>query len=44
MNRQAQTVVLFLTGGALLHAGSTDLYLRYVKSGLRPLLMGAGRT
>ncbi|MDX2936427.1 TIGR03943 family putative permease subunit [Streptomyces ipomoeae] len=42
MNRQAQTVVLFLTGGALLHAGSTDLYLRYVKSGLRPLLMGAG--
>ncbi|WP_215448213.1 TIGR03943 family protein [Streptomyces sp. ATCC 21386] len=42
MNRQAQTVVLFLTGGALLHAGFTDLYLRYVKAGLRPLLIGAG--
>ncbi|WP_338896934.1 TIGR03943 family protein [Streptomyces sp. TG1A-60] len=42
MNRQAQTVVLFLTGGALLHAGFTDLYLRYVKAGLRPLLVGAG--
>ncbi|WP_327748570.1 TIGR03943 family putative permease subunit [Streptomyces europaeiscabiei] len=42
MNRQAQTVILFLTGGALLHAGFTDLYLRYVKAGLRPLLIGAG--
>lgn len=42
MNRQAQTVVLFLTGGGLLHAGFTDLYLRYVKAGLRPLLIGAG--
>ncbi|UUU32105.1 TIGR03943 family protein [Streptomyces sp. CA-210063] len=42
MNRQAQTVVLFLTGGALLHAGFTDLYLRYVKAGLQPLLIGAG--
>ncbi|MGW0712215.1 TIGR03943 family putative permease subunit [Streptomyces sp. NPDC002643] len=42
MNRQAQTVLLFLTGGALLHAGFTDLYLRYVKAGLRPLLIGAG--
>jgi uncharacterized repeat protein (TIGR03943 family) len=42
VNRQAQTVVLFLTGGALLHAGFTDLYLRYVKAGLRPLLIGAG--
>ncbi|MGW0826676.1 TIGR03943 family putative permease subunit [Streptomyces sp. NPDC002845] len=42
MNRQAQAVVLFLVGGALLRAGSTDLYLRYVKAGLRPLVLGAG--
>lgn len=42
MNKQAQTAVLFLTGAALLHAGTTDLYLRYVKSGLRPLLLLAG--
>ncbi|MGW7380731.1 TIGR03943 family putative permease subunit [Streptomyces sp. NPDC054794] len=42
MNRQAQAAVLFLTGAALLHAGFTDLYLRYVKAGLRPLLLAAG--
>ncbi|OIJ69662.1 TIGR03943 family putative permease subunit [Streptomyces mangrovisoli] len=42
MNRQAQTAVLFLIGAALLHAGMTDLYLRYVKAGLRPLLLLAG--
>ncbi|MFG3047269.1 TIGR03943 family putative permease subunit [Streptomyces sp. NPDC048241] len=42
MNRQAQAAVMFLLGGALLHAGTTDLYLRYVKSGLRPLLLAAG--
>jgi uncharacterized repeat protein (TIGR03943 family) len=42
VNKQAQTAVLFLTGAALLHAGTTDLYLRYVKSGLRPLLLLAG--
>ncbi|MFD6288642.1 TIGR03943 family putative permease subunit [Streptomyces sp. NPDC060205] len=42
MNRQAQAAVLFLTGGAILHAGLTDLYLRYVKAGLRPLLLAAG--
>ncbi|WP_416970554.1 TIGR03943 family putative permease subunit [Streptomyces sp. 4F14] len=42
MNRQAQSAVLFLLGAALLHAGSTDLYLRYVKAGLRPLLLAAG--
>ncbi|MEU9467683.1 TIGR03943 family protein [Streptomyces avermitilis] len=42
MNRQAQAVVLFLVGGAVLRAGSTDLYLRYVKAGLRPLLLVAG--
>lgn len=33
---------MFLTGGALLHAGYTDLYLRYVKAGLRPLLLASG--
>ncbi|WP_328395105.1 TIGR03943 family protein [Streptomyces sp. NBC_00390] len=42
MNRQAQAVVLFLIGGAVLRAGLTDLYLRYVKAGLRPLLLVAG--
>ncbi|QNP71183.1 TIGR03943 family protein [Streptomyces roseirectus] len=42
MNRQAQSAVLFLLGAALLHAGTTDLYLRYVKAGLRPLLLAAG--
>ncbi|WP_314410016.1 TIGR03943 family putative permease subunit [Streptomyces sp. DSM 40484] len=42
MNRQAQAAVLFLTGGAILHTGLTDLYLRYVKTGLRPLLLAAG--
>ncbi|MFD4623987.1 TIGR03943 family putative permease subunit [Streptomyces sp. NPDC058475] len=42
MNRQAQAAVLFLVGAAVLHAGSTDLYLRYVKAGLQPLLLGAG--
>lgn len=42
MNRQAQAAVLFLVGGAMLHAGTTDLYLRYVKAGLQPLLLAAG--
>ncbi|MFD5624686.1 TIGR03943 family putative permease subunit [Streptomyces sp. NPDC127072] len=42
MNRQAQAAVLFLVGAAILKAGSSDLYLRYVKAGLRPLLLGAG--
>jgi len=42
VNRQAQSAVLFLLGAALLHAGSTDLYLRYVKAGLQPLLLAAG--
>ncbi|MEV6318362.1 TIGR03943 family protein [Streptomyces sp. NPDC051776] len=42
MNREAQAAVLFLIGGALLRAGFTDLYLRYVKAGLRPLLLVAG--
>ncbi|POX52070.1 TIGR03943 family putative permease subunit [Streptomyces sp. Ru72] len=42
MNRQAQAAVMFLVGGALLHAGTTGLYLRYVKAGLQPLLLAAG--
>lgn len=42
MNRQAQSAVLFVLGAALLHAGLTDLYLRYVKAGLQPLVLAAG--
>jgi len=42
VNRQAQAAVLFLTGAALLHAGLTNLYLRYVKAGLQPLLLLSG--
>jgi uncharacterized repeat protein (TIGR03943 family) len=42
VNRQAQGLVLFLLGGAVLRASLTDLYLRYVKTGLRPLLLVAG--
>lgn len=33
---------MFLLGAALLHAGVTDLYLRYVKAGLQPLLLASG--
>lgn len=42
MNRQAQAVVLLLLGGAVLKASISDLYLRYVKEGLRPFLVAAG--
>ncbi|WNM29141.1 TIGR03943 family protein [Streptomyces sp. Li-HN-5-11] len=42
MNRQAQAAVMFLVGAALLHAGISGLYLRYVKAGLQPLLLGSG--
>jgi uncharacterized repeat protein (TIGR03943 family) len=42
VNRLAQTALLFLLGATLLHAGMTDLYLRYVKAGLRPLVLLAG--
>lgn len=42
MNREAQAAVLLLTGVAMLHAGLSDLYLRYVKAGLQPLLLAAG--
>ena len=42
VNRQAQAVVLLLLGGAVLKASVTDMYLRYVKEGLRPFLIAAG--
>jgi len=42
VNRQAQGVVLLLLGGAVLKASLTDVYLRYVKEGLRPFLIAAG--
>ncbi len=42
MNRETQGFVLLLLGGAVLRAGLTDVYLRYVKAGLRPLLIVAG--
>jgi uncharacterized repeat protein (TIGR03943 family) len=42
LNRQAQAALLFLLGATVLHAGWTDLHLRYVKAGLRPLLLLSG--
>jgi uncharacterized repeat protein (TIGR03943 family) len=37
-----QALVLLLVGVAVLRASAGDLYLRYVKSGLRPLLVAGG--
>ncbi|WP_225839233.1 TIGR03943 family protein [Streptomyces sp. NK08204] len=43
MKRPVQALLLLLTGCGLLHAALfTDLYLRYVKHGQRPLLVTAG--
>ena len=43
MKRTAQVLLLVLTGLGLLHTALfTDLYLRYVKEGLRPLLIVSG--
>lgn len=43
MKRPLQLLLLALTGTGLLHAALfTDLYLRYVKEGLRPLLIVSG--
>lgn len=42
MNRQAQAVVMLLLGGTVVKASVTDMYLRYVKEGLRPFLIAAG--
>jgi uncharacterized repeat protein (TIGR03943 family) len=41
VNRETQGVVLLLVGGSVLYASLTDLHLRYVKGGLRPLLLVA---
>jgi uncharacterized repeat protein (TIGR03943 family) len=42
MNREAQSVLLLLVGGAVLRISVSDVYLRYVKEGLRPFLIVAG--
>jgi uncharacterized repeat protein (TIGR03943 family) len=42
VNRAAQASILLLVGAAVLRASLTDLYLRYVKQGLRPFLIAAG--
>ena len=42
MNRQAQAVVMLLLGGTVVKVSVTDMYLRYVKEGLRPFLIAAG--
>ncbi|GGJ54669.1 TIGR03943 family putative permease subunit [Streptomyces brasiliensis] len=43
MKRPVQVLLLAITGIGLLHAALfTDLYLRYVKEGLRPLLIVSG--
>ncbi|GGS76176.1 TIGR03943 family putative permease subunit [Streptomyces cinerochromogenes] len=43
MKRPVQTLLLALTGAGLLHTALfTDIYLRYVKAGLRPLLIASG--
>ncbi len=42
MSRLAQAVVMLLLGGAVVKSSTTDAYLRYVKHGLRPLLIVGG--
>jgi uncharacterized repeat protein (TIGR03943 family) len=42
VNREAQSVLLLLVGGAVLRISLSDVYLRYVKAGLRPFLIVAG--
>jgi uncharacterized repeat protein (TIGR03943 family) len=43
VKRYAQVALLVLSGLGVLHATLvTDLYLRYVKEGMRPLLIGSG--
>jgi uncharacterized repeat protein (TIGR03943 family) len=42
VNRRAQAVVMLLLGGAVVKASVSDMFLRYVKEGLRPLLITAG--
>ncbi|MEU8472616.1 TIGR03943 family protein [Streptomyces sp. NPDC029006] len=43
MRRHVQTLLLALTGAGLLHSALlTDTYLRYVRAGLRPMLITSG--
>ena len=42
MSRLTQAVIMLLFGGAILKATITDIYLRYIKEGLRPFLIAAG--
>ncbi|BCY08263.1 TIGR03943 family protein [Actinoplanes sp. L3-i22] len=42
MSRMAQAVIMLLFGGAIIKATVTDVFLRYVKEGLRPFLLVAG--
>jgi uncharacterized repeat protein (TIGR03943 family) len=42
MNRPAQAVVMLLLGGAVVKASVSGMFLRYVKHGLRPVLIAAG--
>ncbi|MEP7020766.1 MAG: TIGR03943 family protein [Pseudonocardiales bacterium] len=42
MSREAQSLLVTLLGAAVLRLGWTDVYLRYVKAGLRPYLLIAG--
>ncbi|MER6924439.1 TIGR03943 family protein, partial [Streptomyces spiralis] len=43
MRRPLQVALLVLSGLGLLHASLfTDLFLRYVKEGMRPLLIASG--
>ncbi|ASW54340.1 TIGR03943 family protein [Plantactinospora sp. KBS50] len=42
MNRLSQAVVMLLFGATIVKATLTDVFLRYVREGLRPFLLGAG--
>jgi uncharacterized repeat protein (TIGR03943 family) len=42
VNRRIQSVIMMLLGGAILRIAITGSYQRYVKHGLRPLLLLAG--
>ncbi len=42
MNREAQSVLVTMIGAVTLRLSFTDVYLRYVKEGLRPFLLVAG--
>lgn len=42
MSRITQAVIMLLFGGAIIKSTLTDTFLRYVKEGLRPFLLGAG--